>query len=167
MEARMRLIPLAIVLLTAACAPPAQNEAVADDDVVNGGVAAPDPASGTPAAANAAIPASDARPAPEPKAAAEPYTARGQEPGWALKIDKGRIDYQGNYGETLISVASPPPQPTADGRRYATDRLIVVITYKRCNDAMSGHGYEHQVKVTADGQTFDGCGGKRRTDWDM
>jgi hypothetical protein len=32
---------------------------------------------------------------------------------------------------------------------------------------MSGRGFEHQVSVTADGQTFAGCGGERRTDWDL
>jgi uncharacterized membrane protein len=32
---------------------------------------------------------------------------------------------------------------------------------------MSGHGYEHKVKVIADGETYDGCGGTRRPDWDM
>lgn len=40
------------------------------------------------------------------------------------------------------------------------------VTYARCNDAMSGRGYEHQVTVTADGRTMRGCGGARRSDWD-
>jgi uncharacterized membrane protein len=31
---------------------------------------------------------------------------------------------------------------------------------------MSGHGYADQVIVTADGETYRGCGGQRRTDWD-
>ena len=30
-------------------------------------------------------------------------------------------------------------------------RLVVDVTYSRCNDAMSGKGYEHRVTVTADG----------------
>jgi hypothetical protein len=32
---------------------------------------------------------------------------------------------------------------------------------------MSGRGFEHQVLVTADSETFRGCGGERRPDWDM
>jgi hypothetical protein len=32
---------------------------------------------------------------------------------------------------------------------------------------MSGKGYEHRVIVTADGQSFSGCGGARRPQWDM
>ena len=162
---------LAALLPLAACAPPPANEAASANEAVEANAVTADEAEDAvpPAAANAAAPANEATPAPPPPAAAagEPYTARGQEPGWALKIDKGRLDYQGNYGEKAINVAAPAPQPLANGRRYATPRLTVAITYKRCNDAMSGHGYEHEVKVTADGESYDGCGGKRRTDWDM
>jgi heat shock protein HslJ len=98
---------------------------------------------------------------------AETYSARGQEPGWALAIAGGRIDYRGNYGDKRIEVALPRPQARADGRRYQTPRLTVDISHHRCNDAMSGHGYADQVTVTADGETFEGCGGTRRTDWDL
>lgn len=102
-----------------------------------------------------------------PLPGAELYRALGQEPGWNLNIGSGRIDYVGDYGETRISVPRPDPRTTFNGRRYETERLVVDITYSRCNDAMSGHGYEHQVMVTADGQTVRGCGGQRRTDWDV
>ena len=97
---------------------------------------------------------------------AETYTAGGQEPGWALTIANGRIDYQGNYGEKRINVARPDPRTTFNGHRYETQRLIVDVTHGRCNDAMSGHGYADQVMVIADGETYRGCGGARRTDWD-
>jgi uncharacterized membrane protein len=96
----------------------------------------------------------------------ERYTARGQEPGWALTIAAGRIDYQGNYGEKRITVARPDPRTTFNGHRYETPRLIVDVTHGRCNDVMSGHGYADQVLVIADGETYRGCGGERRTDWD-
>ena len=102
-----------------------------------------------------------------PPPTAETYRALGQEPGWNLAIGDGRINYVGDYGETRISAARPDPRPTFNGRRYETRRLIVDITYSRCNDAMSGHGYEHQVMVIADGTTVRGCGGQRRTDWDV
>ena len=167
----MKRLTFTLVLLATACAHPAANEASPANETLEANVAA-GAEGATPvvaAPANVAAPAKEAAPvsAPSPAIPAEPYTARGQEPGWALKIDKGRIDYQGNYGEKRINVAEPTPQPTANGRRYVTDRLTVAITYAKCNDAMSGHGYEHEVKVTADGETYDGCGGKRRTDWDM
>lgn len=103
--------------------------------------------------------------APSPQA--ETYRALGQEPGWNLVITGGRIDYVGDYGDTRISAPRTDPHPTFNGRRYETPRLIVDITYSRCNDAMSGHGYEHQVMVIADGTPVRGCGGARRTDWDV
>ena len=119
------------------------------------------------AAAAAAKAVPPAKPAPAPAAAQESYAALGQEPGWALKIAGGRIDYTGNYGEKKISVARPDPRPSFNGRRYVTPRLIVDVTYSRCNDAMSGFGFEHQVMVIADGETFKGCGGARKKEWDM
>lgn len=98
--------------------------------------------------------------------AEDTYTARGQEPGWAVTIASGRIDYIGNYGDKRITVARPDPRTTFNGHRYETPRLIVDVTHGRCNDVMSGHGYADQVMVIADGETYRGCGGERRTDWD-
>ena len=120
-------------------------------------------------AALAALTACMAGPPPGPIAAApahETYSARGQEPGWALSIGGGRLDYTGNYGEKRINVARPEPRTTFNGHRYETQRLIVDVTHGRCNDAMSGFGFADQVMVIADGQTYRGCGGARRPDWD-
>lgn len=103
---------------------------------------------------------------PPPAPTAEAYTARGQEPGWAVTIANGRIDYIGNYGEKRINVAIPRPINGINGHRYGTPRLIVDVVHGRCNDAMSGHGYADKVTVIADGESYDGCGGERRTDWD-
>ena len=96
----------------------------------------------------------------------ETYTARGQEPGWLVKIGNGQIDYTGNYGDKRIVVKRTNPRTTCSGHRYETQRLIVDVTHGRCNDAMSGHGYADQVMVIADGETYRGCGGVRRRDWD-
>ena len=114
----------------------------------------------------AALAACAAPPPANPNPPQEAYTARGQEPGWALTIAGGRIDYLGNYGEKRINVARPEPRTTFNGHRYETPRLIVDVTHGRCNDVMSGHGFADQVMVIADGETFRGCGGQRRTDWD-
>jgi heat shock protein HslJ len=104
---------------------------------------------------------------PASEQAIETYRALGQEPGWIVTIAEGRIDYVGDYGETRISAPRPDPRPTFNGRRYETLRLIVDISYARCQDTMSGHGYAHQVMVIADGRTVRGCGGTRRPDWDV
>ena len=107
---------------------------------------------------------------PLPKSGAdstqERYSARGQEPGWALTIAGGRIDYFGNYGETRINVPRPDPRTTFNGHRYETKRLIMDVTHGRCNDAMSGKGFSDHVTVIAEGRTYKGCGGERRPDWD-
>jgi len=154
----------------AACTNPAETNEVANAAAEVNAAAAAEPA--PPAPANEAVAAapnaaSPPKAAPEPAAAQESYAALGQEPGWALKIGGGRIDYSGNYGEKKINVARPDPRPSFNGRRYVTDRLTVDITYVRCNDAMSGFGFEHQVTVIADGETYKGCGGARKKEWDM
>jgi uncharacterized membrane protein len=102
-----------------------------------------------------------------PAAQHETYRALGQEPGWALLIANGRMDYTGDYGETRITAPRPDPRTTFNGHRYESPRLTVDVTHGRCNDAMSGHGYADTVTVTADGKTVRGCGGERRPDWDM
>jgi uncharacterized membrane protein len=107
-----------------------------------------------------------APPPPAGSPAAETYFARGQEPGWTVTIAHGRIDYVGNYGDKRISVPRPDPRTTLNGHRYETPRLIVDVTHGRCNDVMSGHGYADQVMVIADRETYRGCGGERRPDWD-
>jgi uncharacterized membrane protein len=114
----------------------------------------------------AACTTADAPPPDGADPSLERYEARGQEPGWHLLIHDGRIDYTGNYGEKKISVARPDPRPSFNGRRYVTDRLTVDVTYSRCNDSMSGFGFEHQVMVIADGETYKGCGGARKSEWD-
>ncbi len=95
------------------------------------------------------------------------FRALGQEPGWTLTIAGGEIDYRGNYGEKGIRVPAPEPRTTFNGHRYETPRLIVDLSHGRCNDGMSGHGYSDQVMVIADGETYRGCGGDRRPEWDM
>jgi len=106
-------------------------------------------------------------PVPVTAPPAEAYRALGQEPGWNLTIANGRLDYVGNYGEKRINVVAPEPITAINGHVYRTQRLEVHISHGRCNDAMSGHGYSDNVMVIADGETYRGCGGERRTDWDV
>ena len=101
-----------------------------------------------------------------PAPGGETYFARGQEPGWTVTIANGRMSYVGDYGETRLTVPRPEARPSFNGLRYETRRLTVDISYVRCNDAMSGHGYAHQVLVIADRKAVRGCGGERRPDWD-
>ena len=95
------------------------------------------------------------------------YSALGQEPGWALRIDRERMTYTGDYGDTRIAVARPLPVATPTGRRYQTSRLVVDILPGRCNDTMSGRGFEDSIIVYAAGKTVRGCGGARVVEYDM
>jgi|GEM_PF-2262027 len=103
---------------------------------------------------------------PAPGPIEEHYQARGQEPGWHLRIHNGRLDYRGDDGSVRITELRREPSATPNGRRYETERLKVEIIQARCNDATSGEGYTNRVTVSADGQVLRGCGGQRRSDWD-
>ncbi len=99
-------------------------------------------------------------PAPPREDGARIYTARGNEPGWILKMDGKTIDYEGDYGETKIRVTAPEPRPSFNGMRHVTDRLTVDITYSACTDDMSGKRFTDTVSVIADGKQVSGCGGR-------
>ena len=101
----------------------------------------------------------------------ETYDARGSRsvwtPGWQVRIVNGRILYAGDNQEQRIEVARPEPVVRPNGHRYVTAQLAVDVAYERCNDALSGAGYEHRVTVTVGQRDVRGCGGARRTDWDI
>lgn len=75
-------------------------------------------------------------------------------------MDSKTIAYQGDYGETQISVPAVAGKPSFNGMRYVTPRLAVDITYAACSDDMSGKRFADSVTVTADGKTVKGCGGR-------
>jgi uncharacterized membrane protein len=153
-------IVLALAAVSACTSSAGDNESnevnVVEANSVTATVAAPENVT-SPVTASPAANVAAAEPA---KAAAEHYEASGYEPVWTLTIAKGRLDYHGNYGEKPIDVARPEPDLLKNGRRYATRRLTVTITYARCEDAPDGY-YEHQVTIVADGETYKGCGGKK------
>lgn len=89
------------------------------------------------------------------------YSALGQDPGWALRIDATRMALTDASARTRLSVATPVPVAMAAGRRYAASRIVVDIVSRACNDAISGQGFEDTVIVSAGGRTLRGCGGSR------
>ena len=106
------------------------------------------------------IPAAEPpQPSPMP-ADGDAYVARGNEPGWMLTMDEKTIAYQGDYGQTKISVPAVTGTPSFNGMRYITPRLTVDVTYAACSDDMSGKRFADSVMVTADGRTVKGCGGR-------
>lgn len=88
------------------------------------------------------------------------YRASGSEPFWSLEIADGRMTYRRD-GET-ISVRALRVRPSADGFiRFATRRLVVEIRPEPCEDE-AARVYEDSVRVTANGDTVEGCGGAER-----
>lgn len=93
-------------------------------------------------------------------APAAAYMALGTEPGWTLEITDARLNYSGDYGETKIIVPNPGARASTTGRNYTTNRLAVAITPMPCSDGMSDRRYADTVRVTADGKSLQGCGGR-------
>ena len=114
-----------------------------------------------PALALPALAACQTIPAAEDAAPADQvYTARGNEPGWILKMDGKTIDYQGDYGETKIRIPAPEPRPSFNGMRHVSDRLTVDVTYSTCTDDMSGKRFADTVTVMTGDKQVKGCGGR-------
>lgn len=100
------------------------------------------------------------------------FTARGNEPGWIVRFDAEKIAFEGNYGETKITVPKPQGRPSFNGMRYITDQLTIDVTHASCADVMSGQRYAETVTVLASGKEYRGCGGRQLppeslndTDW--
>ncbi len=100
------------------------------------------------------------------------FTARGNEPGWIVRFDAKKIAFEGDYGETKITVPKPQGRPSFNGMRYITDQLTVDVTHASCADVMSGQRYAETVTVLASGKEYRGCGGRQLppeslndTDW--
>lgn len=97
---------------------------------------------------------------PEPANPDVYFTARGNEPGWIVRFDSEKIIFEGDYGETKITVAKPKGRPSFNGMRYVSDSLTVDVTHATCTDVMSGQRYAETVTVLAGGKEYRGCGGR-------
>jgi len=100
-------------------------------------------------------------------AAEEVFSARGNEPGWLLKISGTEITLEMDYRQKRVTAPRPEPETTAEFRRYVArtpdGELAVTIFDKPCRDSMSGMPYPHSVNVLLDGRELQGCGGDPAT----
>lgn len=93
------------------------------------------------------------------------YTARGNEPGWTLRLTSGAAEYTGDYGETRLAGRVSGREALND----ITNRLTIQedgellfsieIGHAICQDTMTGLSYPDQVSVTIGSETVSGCGG--------
>ena len=94
------------------------------------------------------------------------FMARGQEPGWNLRIDDTSIVLHTNYDEQKLNFSRAPAEISTAGIRYETENedrhLSVLIEREVCNDTMADVAYPYSVRYTLDGDTQTGCGGDPR-----
>ncbi|KPP82862.1 MAG: putative lipoprotein [Oceanicaulis sp. HLUCCA04] len=114
---------------------------------------------------SAYLPVPEAAPA---EAAEQPqvYTARGNEPGWTLRLSAGEAEYSGNYGESRITGRVTGREALDESTNILTvgnasgEGFIVRIRHTICQDSMSGLSYPDSVGISFDGAEFlAGCGG--------
>lgn len=88
----------------------------------------------------------------------------GNEPGWRLLIEGGRLTLSADYGATEVATAAPAPAPVPDGVVYVADAggrpVRVTVIERICHDTMTGMPRPLTVGVEFDGRRLDGCGGE-------
>lgn len=101
---------------------------------------------------------------PAVPAAAEPFTASGNEPGWSLQIQGAQIRLSLDYGARVLQAALPPAQRDQDALRYVLPDAGITITIRdqRCDDDMSGMPHPARVVLETEGRRLQGCGGDPR-----
>ncbi|RMJ03222.1 META domain protein [Marinobacter litoralis] len=102
----------------------------------------------------------------EPGAIESSFKAMGTEPNWSAEIENNRMDLTLPYdGEVLEGVWLRESVANRHGRVYegkVDEREIEVsVAHQLCENPMSGAQYPAQVRLTVDGNTFEGCGGDR------
>ncbi|GAA4000831.1 META domain-containing protein [Sphingomonas humi] len=91
-----------------------------------------------------------------PGGAVDPLQARGEQPGWRLTATPGRVVFASDDGRLLVDETNEAGTVPKDGRLQGK-RIIIDSRVQAC--ALGGSAYTQTVRVTVDGQAWDGCGG--------
>ena len=91
------------------------------------------------------------------------FRAIGQEPGWFLEIDNEkqiRVVYDYAEHQLIAPVTSPATKGSTVLYDMMVDsqRVLITIDERPCNDAMSGEAFPRSVAVTIGTRTLRGCG---------
>lgn len=103
--------------------------------------------------------------APEAASDEAAYIARGNEPGWLLRLSGDEAEYLGSYGEVRIAGRVTAREALEEGESRLTIEgsdgtvLTASISDLRCSDTMTGVTYPDTVAVTLGEESFSGCGG--------
>ena len=91
-----------------------------------------------------------------------PLIARGNEPGWNVKIGAAEIELVTDYGATRSTFPKPAPETSGEATRYvvADAGLTITVLERPCADTMSGMFYPLTVAVERPEGVLSGCGGE-------
>lgn len=90
-----------------------------------------------------------------------PFVARGNEPGFALRLDRGGVNLN-RMGGAETSAAPGTVTATSTGRSVTFGDATALIDDRICRDSATGMPYPHAVSVTLGTETLQGCGGEPR-----
>ena len=92
------------------------------------------------------------------------FRAVGNESGWVLLINHGRLDFSYDYGQSQLRVTMPEPVvDRVNGYssyqfQYQGKPVVLKISMKNCSDTMSDEAFESTVEITLADRQFKGCG---------
>jgi heat shock protein HslJ len=85
--------------------------------------------------------------------------ARGNEPGWVLRMDDDGAALSTETGDTLAESTLPEPAPRPGSLRWTLPGLDVTLSAGPCLDSMSGMPYPLAASVTTERGLLEGCAG--------
>lgn len=94
---------------------------------------------------------------------AQPFVARGHEPGWILRIVDSTMTYIGNYGSDTITAPVASVSTNGNVTTYETAppiKLTAAVKAEMCADAATGMPHPYTVTVKHDTSAVNGCGGE-------
>jgi heat shock protein HslJ len=92
------------------------------------------------------------------------FVARGNEPGWIVRMDANGLSFESMGGEPLTLSPLPAPETvetyrsTVDGKPFTLN-----VSNQLCVDTMSGMPHPDSVIIEIGDQRLEGCGGEPAT----
>ena len=86
-------------------------------------------------------------------------TARGNEPGWVLRLDEGGAAFSSETGDSLTESPLPAPDARPGSLRWTLPGLALTLSAAPCADSMSGMPYPLSAEVLTQTATLTGCAG--------
>ncbi len=101
-----------------------------------------------------------------PEQVALPLVARGQEPGWMVRVEEDGIELKAYYATETVRFPYQPPHVTASAITWSSEadgrQFELTLRPGICRDTMTGMPYPHSASYRLDGTVYHGCGGEAR-----